>query len=123
MSKVGLFSEGTARAIVSHVRKYGKKTPALNRRQNGQDATARRTIWFKAPAGGIPAASGNVLGEAECEVLRRNTDTNELEPSGEAVTVYNWVDAVVADKGKRWGVAHYEMHGDWMISAADCTQE
>ena len=121
MAKIGLLSEGNARAVVDHVRRKGRKTPALNR--NGQDrkVTARRMVVIQAPPDGISAMMGTTVGSAECEIWRREADGTELIATGEMITVYSMIKQVTLDNGDRYGHAVFDRYGDWWVSVGDCS--
>ena len=121
MAKIGLLTEGNARAVVAHVRKFGRKNPALNRNGRNGPATARRMVVIQAPAGGIPAFDGTTFGSAECEVIRRNAETNEVEPTGEMIEVWSMLKIVTLDLGERYGHAVFDRYGDWWVSVGDCS--
>ena len=63
--------------------------------------------FAQAPAGGLPARQGGVLGQAECDVLisapsaGANYAEGELVKTGRTIMIQNYGSSVVADEGDR----------------------
>ena len=63
--------------------------------------------FAQAPAGGLPARVGGVLGQAECDVLISAPSAGtsyiegELVKTGRTITIQNYGSSVVADQGDR----------------------
>lgn len=78
-------------------------------------------IIIKAPEGGIPPRSGNLLGTATCDVYSIN-GTGQLEDTSTDETVLNWALSAVCTNGSRYGIATF-IDGNWVVIAEDCSDD
>ena len=84
------------------------------------DYSCGRSRLFKAPFGGIPARQGLNPGVAECTLLKRKIDVNEIVLTETMFDVYNWASQVVCAEGERFGISDLDSFGTWWVEAEEC---
>jgi hypothetical protein len=107
-------------------------TPAIQ--VLGQDLASRRilgltsitgangsgtTAIVKGPEGGIEGRVGNAIPFGVCTLMTIDA-YDEINQTGNRVSVYNWTTQLIWSKGERLGVAALGNDGLWIAVSGDC---
>jgi hypothetical protein len=113
--KAIVLSEEDAAILQQVIDRVKRDTPAARQLAGEEsDYLTPEMYLAKAPASGVPAAAGDVLGSAECEVYRVDRASGKVEPRGLTRTVYNAGPSIAAGM-----FAHMERDkfGVWFVTS------
>lgn len=110
------FGETTARKLQD----WAHRLPAEqgDTRTELDDYNHSRT--FKAPEGGIPAATTTKAGSAMCKVVEI-AENDDIIVTQKEFKVRNWTKQAVCATGDRYGEAVKDGYRKWKVIAADCS--